>query len=106
MGHWCDQILCIPSSPDSPRDAPILDITFSIDQCLAVGRSRLLAFLVLAGGFLMLNFTVVEQTSSAEVSWPIRGWVNQSHNSTTDLSRPPNARFVLHIHSCSGNELN
>ena len=45
----------------------------------------------------MLNLTLVKQTSSAEVSWPIHGWVNQNHNSMMDLSRPPNERSVLQI---------
>ena len=40
-----------PPPPDPTRDGPILDIAFSIDQRWAADRSRLLAFLVLAGVF-------------------------------------------------------
>ena len=45
-----DSLYSLPSL-DPARDAPIPDIAFSIDQRWAVDRSRLLAFLVLAGGF-------------------------------------------------------
>ena len=54
----------------------------------------------------MLNLTLVKQTSSAEVSWPIHGWVNQNHNSMMDLSRPPNERSVLQISFRPGDQLN
>ena len=53
----------------------------------------------------MLNLTLVEQTSSAEVSWLIRGWVNQNRNSMTDLSRPLNERSALQISFRSGDLL-
>lgn len=54
----------------------------------------------------MLNLTLAEQTSSAEVSWLIHGWVNRNRNSMPNLSRPPsrppNERYLLQISFRSG----